>query len=273
MAEASRRCGAGFASTCTSAGTTSTLIDLLATDEGVDESFAQGGWLFRPNAPTAADRLRRISGAGFDVATGTWTVGRAWADAPDSAEAYHVFSMLPPTNMPGIPESWQRLVNRALAATWYADEIVIGGGDGVMRTFPISDETGWVANEQHIRAVYFRTYNDNGTLSDVDQARNGRWWRVQNGANGAQVVFQQTPSETQDIVVAVIRTYAALDSITDETACPLDVAALRTRYELYCYLDAASQSAGQYKAEKERAYRDWLTEYKVHRPHGAVILA
>ena len=273
MTEAARRCGAGFSSTCTSAGTTTSLIDLLAADEGVDESFAQGGWILRPNAVAAGDRLRRINAAAFTPSTGAWGIGRAWTNAPANGEAYYVFSMLPPTEMPGIPESWKRLVNRALAATYYDDEITVGFGDGTQDRFTIADETGWVAREQHIRGVLLRTQNDDGTVTDIDQGKNGRYWRIQHGAQGPQVVLSRIPSGTQAVVLSVVRTYQPLSAFDDETNCPLDLAALRTRYELYCYLDAASQSVGQYKAEKERALRDWRIEYGGHQPANAVVMS
>ena len=272
MAEASRRAGAGFSSTCSGAGTTTTLVDVVATDEGVDADFAAGGWLLRPDAPTAADYLRRINLGGFNTSTGTWTVTRAWADAPDSAEEYYVFAMLPPLTRPGVPESWQRLVNRALGATWYEDEITIGGGDGSLTRFVISEDTGWVPNGQHIKGVYFRTTDADGTVTDIDQAKQGRWWRFRSGVVGPYIELSRVPSTTEDVVLSVVRTYGTLTALTDETVCPLDLAALRSKYELYCYLDGVSQSTGQYKGEKDAAYRDWMAEYRQHQPAGAVVI-
>ena len=272
MAEAARRSGAGFSSTCSGAGTTTTLVDVVATDEGVDADFAAGGWLLRPAAPTAADYLRRINLGGFDTVTGTWTITRAWADAPDSAEAYYVFAMLPPLTRPGVPESWQRLANRALSATWYEDEITIGGGDGSMTRFVIADDTGWVPNEQHIKGVSFRTTDADGTVRDIDQNKQGREAVWRSGVAGPYIELLRVPGTVEDVVLTVVRTYGTLAALTDETTCPLDLVALRTKYELYCYLDGVSQSTGQYKGEKEAAYRDWMAEYRQHQPRGAVVI-
>lgn len=272
MTEAARRAGAGFSSACSGAGTITTLVDVVATDEGVDEDFAAGGWLLRPSAPTAADYLRRINLGGFSASTGTWTITRAWADAPDNAEDYYVFAMLPPLTRPGVPESWQRLVNRALSATWYEDEITIGGGNGSMTRFVIADDTGWVPNEQHIKGVFFRSTDADGAVTDIDQNKQGRDARYASGVAGPYIELSRVPSTTEDVVLSVVRTYGTLTALTAETACPLDLAALRTKYELYCYLDGVSQSVGQYKGEKEAAYRDWMAEYRQHQPRGAVVL-
>jgi hypothetical protein len=269
--EAAMRCGAGFASTCSGAGTTTTLIDVQAVDQGTDANFASGGWIYRPDAPTAADYVRRITNAGFDPDTGTWTVSRAWADAPDDDEVYYVFAVVPPIDQPGMPESWNRLINRALGAIWYEDTITIGSGDGsFQRRFPISDETGWVANEQHIKQVLFRRVDSDGLIFDQDQKKNGRDWDVVRDAGVPTIVTLRAPTSEQDVVVVAVRKYPALSDDDDETTCPLELLALRTRYELYRYLNAAPASQGQYGGEEARAQQDWISEYDQYRPGGGV---
>lgn len=270
--EAAMRCGAGFSSTCSAAGTTTTLIDAKARDQGTDANFAAGGWIYRTaSATAAADKVRRITNEGFDPATGTWTVTRAWSDAPDNAEAYQVYATLPPIDQPGIAESWKRLVNRGLNATWFEDQIVVGSGDGSLnKRFTISDETGWIGNEQHVKGVLLRTINSDGLIYEYDQSKEGRWWDIQHANGVATLVLGRAPLENQDVVVVAVRTYPTLSADTDETNCPLDLIALRTRYELYCYLDATPQSQGQYTGEMARALTDWLAEYKQHRPGGGI---
>jgi hypothetical protein len=272
--EAAQRCGAGFASTCSALGTTTTLIDASAMDQGTDANFASGGWIYRPDAADATDYVRRITSEGFDPDTGTWTVTRAWTNAPADDEVYQVYSIIPPIGQPGISESWKRLVNRGLSATWFEDQIPIGSGDGSsIRRFPITDETGWVPNEQHVKGVYFRHTTSDGLITDQDQSKRGRWWDIVHSSGDATLVVGRAPRSDEDVVAVVVRTYPELDADTDETACPLALAALRARYELYCYLDATPQSQGQYTGEMARALLDWQTEYRQHRPGGSVVFA
>jgi hypothetical protein len=272
--EAAMRCGAAFSSTCSSAGTTTTLVDSTARDQGTDANFAAGGWIYRPDAATAADKVRRITNEGFDPETGTWTVTRAWSDAPDNAEEYQVYSILPPIEQTGLPESWRRLVNRGLNATWFQDEVVVGSGDGSLgRRFTLTSETGWTPNVQQIKKVVYRTIDTDGITFDQDQSKNGRYWRIDFSSGDAVLVVGFPPTSDQDVVVTVLRTYPTLSADDDDTNCPLDLIALRTRYELYRYLDATPQSRGQYAAEAALALSDWQAEYRQHRPSGGVIFA
>lgn len=271
VAETARRCAAAFSSTCTSAGTTTTLVDLAATDVGVDVNFAAGGWIFRPDAPTAADQLRGINVAGFAPTTGTWTVSRAWADAPDSAETYYLFAILPPKVQPGVPDSWQRLVNRALANTWFDDRVIIGSGDGTQVRFTISGEDGWTPNWKFVKGVYVRSYDTEGEFTDLDMNKRGRHARIEHGYGLASVLLSLRPSTTEDVVLAVSRTYPALDAYTDTTECPLELAVLRTKYELYKYLNDVPQTRGQYEGEASKARLDWSSYYRMHGATGAVV--
>lgn len=272
--EAATRCGAAFSSTCSSAGTTTTLVDLAAVDQGTDASFASGGWIYRPDAVAAGDTVRRITNEGFDSTTGTWTVGRAWTNAPSNAEVYYVFAILPPYDQAGMAESWKRLVNRGLSATWFEDEIAVATGDGSYNTrFVISDETGWTPNEQHIKGVLYRTTNSDGMVFDSDQSKGGRGWDIGH-ANGDSILTTiYPPAQDQQVIVTAVRTYPTLSDATDETNCPLDLIALRTRYELYRYLNATPQSQGQYAGEEARARIDWMNEYSQHRPGGGVVFS
>lgn len=275
MLEAAQRCGAGFNSTCSGAGTTTTLVDLTAIDQGTDANFAAGGWIYRPDAPTAADKVRRITNAGFDSETGTWTVTRAWSDAPNNAESYQVYAVVPPIDQTGMAESWKRLINRGLSAIWFEDEIVVGSGDGSLnRRFPLADnETGWSPNSQHIKKVLLRTTDSDGIITDFDQSKNGRFWNIANASGDATLVLGYAPLEGQNVVVVALRTYPTLSADTDESSCPLDLIALRTRYELYRYLDATPQSRGQYAGEAAIALSDWQAEYRQHRPSGGIAFA
>jgi hypothetical protein len=272
--ETAMRCGAGFASTCSALGTTTTLIDAQARDQGTDANFAAGGWIYRPDATDDTDKVRRISSEGFDPDTGTWTPTRAWTVAPADDEVYQVYAILPPVVQPGMAESWDRLVNRGLNATWFEDQITVGGGDGSsIRRFPISDETGWVPNEQHVKGVLFRYTDSDGLITDRDQSKGGRYWDIQHTSGDATLILGRAPRADEDVVVVVVRTYPELEDDDDETSCPLTLAVLRARYELYCYLDATPQSQGQYTGEMARSLADWNAEYRQHRPGGSVVFA
>lgn len=268
--ESAMRSGAGFEGTCTGAGTTTTLVDLAATDQGTDANFAAGGWIYRPDAALAADMVRRISSSGFDPSTGTWTVTRAWTNAPTNSEAYQVYAMLPPIEQRGMAESWRRLVNRGLGNMWFEDEITIGTGDGSRTRFLMSDDTGWTPTEQQITAVLARRTDSGGLVYDMDQSKGGRSWAVLKSGGDAYMVLLRPPTSEQQVVLQVIRTYPSLTADTDTTVCPLELASLRTRFELMSYLDATPQSQGQYTGELARAYKDWAVQYAQTKPNPGI---
>ena len=126
--EAAREAGLAFSGTCSSLGDTAYLADLVLTDVGVDVKFLQHGWIYRPDAAAAADRQRNVATDGFTVATGRLVPTRAWTNAPANAEAYQVFSLIPPIPQAGIPVSWNRAINNALDLMHFTDEMVIGRG-------------------------------------------------------------------------------------------------------------------------------------------------
>lgn len=264
--EAAMRCGAGFSSTCSALGTTTTLIDASAMDQGTDANFAAGGWVYRPDAVLAADKVRRITASGFDPSTGTWTVTRVWTNAPASAEAYQVYAILPPIEQTGMAESWRRLVNRGLINMWFEDEMTVGTGDGTRTRFTLSDDTGWQPTAQQIVSVVVRRTQSDGTIYDVDQKKRGNDWQLIKANGDSVLVLLFPPTSEQQVVVHVIRLYPTLSADDDETKCPLELAALRTRYELYRYLDATPQSQGQYTNEMARTHSDWNGEYGQNKP-------
>ena len=125
--EAAREAGMAFSGTCSGAGTTSSLVDIVLSSVGVSTKYLEHGWLYR-RAAAAADRQRNIATDGFTVSTGALAPDRIWSDAPDESEAYEVYSLVPPTPQAGVPVSWNRAINNALQRMWYVDEIVLGRG-------------------------------------------------------------------------------------------------------------------------------------------------
>ena len=83
--DCARQAYGGFDGTCSSVGTSTTLIDSVLSDTGKDAYFMEGSFLYRPDAAAAADALRRVTEGGFAASTGTLTVTRAWATPPASA--------------------------------------------------------------------------------------------------------------------------------------------------------------------------------------------
>ncbi|MCR4339414.1 MAG: hypothetical protein NUW01_05950 [Gemmatimonadaceae bacterium] len=137
--EAARLASMAFDGSCSALGTTSTLIDAALRDVGVDTAFLQAAWMYRPDAAAAGDMTRAVQDAGFTVASGTLAPVRAWTNAPASAEAYQIYSIIPPVDVPGIPVSWDRAITAGLARCYFTDEIVIGRGTSKGdRRFPIT---------------------------------------------------------------------------------------------------------------------------------------
>ena len=81
------RTGLGVDSTCTSAGTATTLIDTQLQDSRLSSEEHENKWIFRPNAAAAANQVRRVS----TFATATLTHGGVdYSAVPASAEEYEL---------------------------------------------------------------------------------------------------------------------------------------------------------------------------------------
>lgn len=137
--ETAARCMAAFSSTVEANSSTTQLVDsTLLENASSPDSFA-GGFVYRPDATAAGDRLRALPTEGSFNTQGSALVPiRAWANAPVEGETYHFFALLAPTASPGQAETWTRIVNRALGSLYGVTEIVVGSGGSGSRNFPIA---------------------------------------------------------------------------------------------------------------------------------------
>ncbi len=127
--EAVRQAHQGAAGTASATGTTSTLRDTKLLDVYLDSSALAHHWLYRRNATAAGDLLRRLGASPLDTSDGDLTPTRVWTNAPQSAEAYELYSLLPPIDHPAAPYSWLRAINDGLSRCYYLDHIALGRGD------------------------------------------------------------------------------------------------------------------------------------------------
>lgn len=137
--------------------------------------------------------------------------------------------------------------------------------------------TEWMPNRQSVRQYLFRRYPSGYTSDyqgqpiDVDMNKGGRWADVLENETQRTVVCSQGPSVTQDVVLVVQRPYPPLTLDTDTTECPLNVLALRTRVELFAYLNSAPTTRGDYQQELATAIAEWEDLYKTIRPQTAMV--
>jgi len=265
--EAARQAGAGFASTCSALGTTTTLIDDKLKDEGVSTDFLEGAWIYRPDAAAAGDKLRRVKAAGFATSTGTLSIDRAWTNAPASAEVYHIYTLLPPVLSAGQAYSWDRAVQDALAETWYVDLLNVGPGTTVptvrfdLAPFPIQRDS--------VRRVFTRYVDDNDEIHDTDQSLLGKYWKVEENAGGLTLVLSTAPTTSESVFVEANRTYAPLYTDAAVTPCPFALAWRGAVWKAYEHLNRVQ--TGKYAIEVQGARTDFLNEYARHRPQNMVL--
>lgn len=260
--EAARRSGLGSNGTCSSAGTTSTLIDATLLDKGTDTHYMRGLWLYRPGA-AAADKLRRISS--FNTSNGALTVSRAWADAPDNAESYEVYALFPPYDVSGVSYSWARAVADAMDNCWIFDEVIVGEGNGDDREFDITKNMGVLLPEVN-GPVYLRTFEEAEASGDmvreVNLSKRGNFVRwIQNGPNW-RIRLPYAPAVSEYIFVEAQRRYEIPHQDTDVTDAPLKLAALATAWTALMAADAYEE--GKYGTMLDRIHRMFLAEYSLY---------
>lgn len=268
--EAARKSGAGFDSTCSALGTTTTLVDAALLDNGVDADYGSGLWLYRPFASLGTDRLRRVALSGFDTTTGTFTVTRAYSNAPAATEVYHAFMFYPPIRSAGAAMSWDDIIRDALRDTWYVDQLDIGTGTATGTTttttarFSLSD-TADVQRSQ-VRRILIRTFDANGNPIDRDaNTQQGVTQFVPDGAGNLSIDVYPAPLTTEHVIVEVNRQPTALYNDADVVDIPIDYAVAAVRRRLYWQRN--SDQAGKYTAELAAATADFAKASTLNQPN------
>lgn len=139
--ETAARCGAAFSSTAGAGSEVGFLRDAALLDNGQDPEAYAGGWIYRPNAANASDKLHAVAPTGSFGAQGDITPVREWVVAPAAGEVYHLYAMLSPKAQPGQVETWHRIVNRALGNIWSVGDYVVAAG-----------RSGVASNRFHIKS-------------------------------------------------------------------------------------------------------------------------
>lgn len=259
--EVAIRAHAGFRGTVTG-GTIDTLVDETLRDNGLDQAFMSGIWIYRPGSIeglTASDRLRRTANNGFDPATGTFTVVRPYTSQPPLAgEEYHAYALVPPVDQAGVPYSWNRAIREALEEVRFPDLLVLGHGDGVTTRFELDTHVNQ-ARERHIQRVWLRTVTQDGQVIDRDAQKAGGWWSVQqNTPASLTLIVQPAPTADELVVVEAMTRDAALYRDDDITAAPPELVIRAAVMKLFEHMN--TRIPGRYQAE----YAGALASYNAY---------
>ncbi len=214
-------------------GSTTSLIDAVLIDSGGDAHFMEGGYLYRPNAAAAADKLRRVKSAGFTTTTGALGVDRAWTNAPSAAEVYQIYGALPPVDYAGTTYSWQRAVNDGLLLCAWTDEINLGEGSSTgTHEFSLAAHLGAIGNpSRSIRNVWTATYDSNSLETRIDQSKRGRSWKILgNGPRDQKLWLATVPGTSETVLAEVTKRGERLFDDDDVTTCPYDLAIAAGRF-------------------------------------------
>lgn len=247
--EASRRAG-GLRSLCTATGTTLTLVDAALAENGLDEDYADGSWIYRPASAAEGDWVRRTAHNPFDTSASSLSIIRQWTNPPDADEEYALFNMLPPLPGPG-GYSWLDALSDGLAETIVPDRIDIGTGNaaGTKDRFNLSAFAGYLEKKM-IRKVYLRTYDtdDSSIYVDVDASKLQRWWEfVSNGRDDQHIWLRPwAPSSSEHVIVDCSRKFDRLYRPDDITLCPFDLAVAVCVKKVYEHMNMLTE--GRYAA-------------------------
>lgn len=268
--EAATLAGAGFAGTCSAAGTTLTLRDTVLLDSGVDAKYMEAGWIYRPDAALPADYVRRIKKDGFDASAGDLSPNalRPWTNLPALAEVYHAFMYFPPIDQSGVAYSWDRAIRDGLFAAPFVDLLDLGAGDGTSKRFDLAAHRAYVSRRT-IRRVLLRMTDSNGVITDRDASLNGSTWFVIEDAGSLMVELLSAPTTQQSVIVEVNRRDTQLYTDTDTVACPEDVAVRAVVLAAFWWLNSKG-APGKYGTELTAAQADFREHYTPYRPSDVV---
>ena len=190
-------------------GAATTLVDTTYQDTAADSTTGVGLWLYRPNAASAADQVRRIST--YTVASGTFTHGGPNYAVSPTTDSYELHFFLDPREL-------NECINRALSRCWYKTLTPLSLiTDYDMET---SGVTNWTAtNATRVKTTGVSGFHGLQVLSVTASAANGY---VQSDAVGAwpstswymQVRAYSSSGDTGLILRAVDEDNTTIDSVT-----------------------------------------------------------
>lgn len=247
--EASRRTG-GFRSTCSADGTTLTLVDDHLGENGLDEDYLDGSWIYRISPAAEGDWQRRTAHNPFDPSSNSLTIVRAWANLPAADAEYAIFNMLPP--LPGAGGySWLDALSDGLAETLVPDILDIGTGNasGNKDRFSLDAFAGYL-QVKTVRKVWLRTYNEDDSTIYVeeDASKMQRYWKFnQNGLDDVHVWLSPPPLLSEHVIIDCTRKFARLYRPDDITLCPFDLAVAICVKKVYEHMNVVT--GGKYQAQ------------------------
>lgn len=255
--EAAKQAQVASSGVCSSTGTTTTLFDTSLLMSGHDAYFKEGAWLYRPDAGTATDVLRRVTEGGFSTSTGGLSIpsGYPWSVAPASAEAYELYNLVPPVEAAGAGYSWNQAVRDGIRDVWFRDQLNLGEGTSTGTCRFSLQQFGDLVTRASIYNVMFRTTDSNGEVRDryLGMGGEGTFWSVQeNDTTGLTLVVSNPPSTTETVIVEVARRFEEPFVDTDVITGPQSLAIAATNRQLFWKVGG----------ENDPRYREWHARYR-----------
>lgn len=205
--------------------TTTTFTDADLIDSGESETLYDRAWV------KLNGEVRRVVPAGYDMADGTITVGRAFTSVPSAGDAYEIHKFVSPDEL-------DECINQALVSLWYDREQVI----------PIvADQTDydladyeWITNQDQVISVAVRIGDVSGEYRYADLP----WWEIkrtnadENTASAMpyehMYLYTRPLSDTDAaLVIRGMATYEALTGDTMATAAPYDWVIASAEWRVY----------------------------------------
>lgn len=265
--------GAGFKGTADTGSTTAALRDALLGDALIDTNALEGAWIYRPDAASSANYLRRVAqaGTGFD-GTDDLTVTRAWTDSgPANGEEYHVFLLAPPIDVPGVDMSWDRGVRDGCRQTWFEDRVNVGRGTATGRTR--FDLASWlnIAGPEQVLEVFTRyTDSTTGYYTDTSYSEGQRFWTFdRNGVDDTAIDLWPPPPSNEDVWVRVHRTFEVPYGDDDEVSGPAELMVAAGALATVRRLNVVRQN--RYASEERDIRMYFEREYRRYRPKVAIV--
>lgn len=258
---AAARRAQGFQGKCTALGTVTLLYDAYLAENGVDEDYLDGTWVFRPDAAAESDWQRRTVRNPFSPGASSLEVVVPWTNAPADEERYAVFPLLPP--LPGRGGySWLDALSDGLAEIKTPERIDLGVGTSAGKDrFSLSAHAGYVESNL-VKKLRLRVYNpsDATLYDDWDASKNQRFWEyIANGRDDVHIYLNPPPRTDEHVIVDLSVKYDRLYRPDDITLAPFDLAVWATVVKVYEHMNSLTNNG--YVPQLIRANESMYTEY------------